>query len=92
MVHGYAVTNADGIKLKRHATFTTNSNFYSLGNTAQMDMAGHNLIETIDHTNKRFRKIIAANANSPKQSTMWCPLNAFLYAITTHRLQNRLLY
>jgi hypothetical protein len=87
MVHGYAVADAYGVELKRHATPSANSRFHSLGNAAQMNMAGHDLVETVGYTNERLGKVIAANANSPEQCPMWCPLNAFLHTIATHRLQ-----
>jgi hypothetical protein len=56
-----------------------------------MNMAGHDLVETVDHANKRFGKVVATNANSPKQSAMWRPLDAFFNTITTQCLQNCLL-
>jgi hypothetical protein len=52
-----------------------------------MNMAGHDLVKTVDYTNKRLGKVVPTNANSPKQGPMWCPLNAFLHTIATHCLQ-----
>jgi hypothetical protein len=60
--------------------------FYSLGNAAQMYMAGHNLVKTVNHTDKRFGKVVSANTNCPEQRPMRCPLNAFFHTIATHYL------
>jgi hypothetical protein len=59
----------------------------AFGDTAQMDMSGHDLVKAVDHTNKRFRKVIAAEAHGSKQGPMRCPFNAFLHFIATHCLQ-----
>jgi hypothetical protein len=91
MVHGNAVTNTDGVKFERHAALAANSRLYRLGNGSQMNMAGHDLVETVDHTDKRFGEVITTYADSPKQSTMWRPLDAFFNTITTQCLQNCLL-
>jgi len=86
MVHSKAITNGDGIKLKRYATSTPNTVFYSLGNRPQMDMPWDNFGETVSHPDEWLCGVIGTYTQGAQKGAMGCTLNAFFYSVASHNI------
>ena len=69
MPHGDAVVDGDGVELGRKAAQGVDFRLDPLADIVQVDMAGHELGEGIDHGNHRPADLFLTHAVGPPQGT-----------------------
>jgi hypothetical protein len=84
VIHGNAIAYGNGIKFKGNTTPTTYPLFNCLSDISQMHMAGDNLGEAIDNSDKRLINFRTRQAYSTQQRPMWRPLHPPLNHIAFH--------
>jgi hypothetical protein len=86
MAHGNSVADRYGIEFKGGPARAANGVLDHLCNLVEVNVARHYLAETVRNTDERLVDICIFETAGAKQTTMRCPLKAFLDCITSHKL------